>query len=168
MPNLLSIERVVLFGIVFKGFSPDGMVPEHRVPRKRSGAESIHPANANEGNAQGRTEARAYLRCELRGRLLYTATPHGFSWCIAKAKKPEELVSGGPKFQLQDPSELVRQTTGLPSKIDVFSQDLRAWTYDRDDMTVRVEIATGAIWTNCCCSHSSARAARVAAHHAPI
>ena len=58
---------------------------------------------------------------------------------------PETLDEhGGPTFQLQNPAS-GQGTTGLPSKTNVFSQDLRIWVYDRDDMTIRVEVATGSL-----------------------
>lgn len=147
MPNLLSIERVCLFGIIFKGFSPTGEVPD-ATKQKEAGGHSLHPSNAIYETLKTDPENPGPVPCLAR---IYAMSYEGGLYTLPRptvflvhgaGSDPEDLTSGGLVFKLDDQDG---KSTGLANKLGVFADDLKAWTYDRDDMTVRVEIATGGL-----------------------
>ncbi|NJO36736.1 MAG: hypothetical protein HC871_02790, partial [Rhizobiales bacterium] len=138
------IERVCLFGLIFEGFSPGGKVPD-AAAQKGAAGHSAHPANAMEETLDGTSDprlARIYAMSYEGG--LYTLPRPTVFLVHGPGEDIESLTAagGGPVFKLDD---VGGSSTGLASKLGVFADDLRVWTYDRDDMTVRVEIATGAL-----------------------
>ena len=144
MPNLLLIERVCLFGVVFKGFSADGKVPD---ASKQEGG-SIHPSSAIKDALKNRTGlapklARIYAITYEGG---YYILPRPTVFLVHGDGQDPETVDehGNPVFHLDNVTP-PPGTTGLPSKDGTFAEDVKVWTYDREDMTVRVEIATGAL-----------------------
>ncbi|MGI9505571.1 MAG: hypothetical protein ACR2RE_21245, partial [Geminicoccaceae bacterium] len=135
MPNLLSIERVVLFGLIFRGFSKDGKIPDGDTQFAECGGGSIHPdsdirqALKTEDGLDPRL-ARIYA-ISYEGH--YTVLPRPTVFLVhGEGVDPEKLehLPGGPDFRLNNPTT-EPGTTGLPSKSSVFAGDIRAWVYDR-------------------------------------
>jgi hypothetical protein len=156
MPNLLSIERLCLFGVVFTGFCKDGKIPkakvggEVKVPAGRGqqgqnilSHRSVDPDNEFKKMLEAGSDPRLARIYAISYKGGYQLLPRPTVFLLhGPGTDPEALGPGGPRFRLDAPGA-PPSSTGLPSKLSVFAQDIRVWICVRDDMSVRVGIATG-------------------------